>query len=255
VSDPPNFNVTLHHLTAGAKQAGATLPDIPLGEVPQKKLRELIRSLATLAPTNLGGASPELRVVAPHGQFVVQVSEARLRINSWTIKVGGADLSPDQIFALITGAEAVAGAVGLEATGGGAKRSRGALTAILAVLILGTNALTAWMLTRPQPSPPLLAEFTPLAKEPAERFIAEITGDYQTGTGEGTRALKIAKDGRVHWSRFGPAGAVAEDTEVAVQPVQSHGKPALLADDRTLIEATDARSLVFYNETYRRKTP
>jgi hypothetical protein len=255
VSDAPNFNVTLHHLAAGAKEAGATLPDIPLGEIPQKKLRELIRNLATLAPANLGKASPELRVIAPHGQFVVQISAGRLRINSWTIKVGGADLSPDQIFALITGAEAVADAVGVDAVGGSAKRSRGALTVVLAVLILGTNALTAWMLTRPQPSPPLLAEFTPLAKEPAERFIAEIMGDYQTGPNAGARALKIAKDGHVHWLRLGPAGAVGEDTEVAVQPVQSRGKPALLADGRTLIEATDARSLLFYNETYRRKAP
>ena len=40
-----------------------------------------------------------------------------------------------------------------------------------------------------------------------------------------------------------------------VQPVQARGRQALLADDRALIEFPDPVSLVFYNETYRRKVP
>src|ERR1019366_7558089 len=80
VSDTPAFTVTLHHLAPGAKQAGATLPDVALTDVPAKTLHALIRSLAALAPTNLGTAVPELRVVAPHGQFVVQIVQGRLRI-------------------------------------------------------------------------------------------------------------------------------------------------------------------------------
>jgi hypothetical protein len=255
VSDAPTFTVTLHHLAPGAKQASAALSDTEVPDVTGKKLRELIRALAALAATNLGAASPELRVIAPHGQFVVKISEGRLRINSWTIKVGGADLSPDQIFALITGAEAVAEAAGIDLGTGGPRRSRGAMIAVLAVLILGTNALTAWMLTRPPPPPPLLPEFTPLAKESGERFIAEIAGGYQTGTNEGARALKIAKDGHVHWLHLGPGGAIAEDVEISAEPVQSRGKPALFADARALIEVADASSLVFYNETYRRMAP
>lgn len=255
MSDTPTFTVTLHHLAPGAKQAGTALPDIGLTDVTAKNLHALIRALAALAPTNLGTASPELRVVAPHGQFVVQVAEGRLRINSWTIRVGGSVLSPDQIFALITGAEAVAGAAGIDRGEGAPKRSRGATIAVLAVLILGTNGFTAWWLTQPPPRPPLLRDYTPLAREPAERLMADIAGDYQNGTNAGSRALKIAKDGHVHWLRFGPRSTIAEDTEVAVQPVQSHGKPALLADERALIEVADASSLVFYNETYRRKVP
>lgn len=255
MSDAPTFSVTLHHLAAGAKQANAALPDAELVGVTDKKLRELIRALAALAPTNLGAASPELRVVAPHGQFVVKISESRLRINSWTIKVGGADLSPDQIFALITGAEAGAEAAGMAPGGGAPARSRGTMIAVLAGLVLATNVFTAWMLTRPGPPAPLLPEFTPLAQETAGRFLAEIAGDYQTGATEGDRALKVAKDGQVHWLGFGPGGAVAEDTTVAVQPVQARGKPALLADERTLIESLDASSLLFYGQTYRRKAP
>jgi hypothetical protein len=255
VSAAPTFTVTLHHLAPGAKQSGATFPDIELLGLTDKKLRELIRALASLASTNLGTASPELRVVAPHGQFVVKISEGRLRINSWTIKVGGADLSPDQIFSLITGAEAVAEAAGITVGDIGPKRSRGGLIAVLAVLILGTNALTAWMLMRPPPPPPLLPDFTPLAKETGERLFADIAGDYQTGAAPGSRGLKISKDGHVHWLRLGPAGAITEDLEVAVQPVQSHGQRALFADERALIEVADSASLVFYNQTYRRKAP
>ncbi len=255
MSNQPAFTVTLHHLAPGAKRVDATLPDVELADVTAKSLHVLIRALAALAPTNLGTASPELRVVAPHGQFVVQVAEGRLRINSWTIRVGGSSLSPDQIFALITGAEAVAGAAGIELATSTPKRTRGAMLALLAGLILGTNAVTAWWLTRPPPSPPLLPDYTLLATEPAARLIANVAGDYQSGTGEGYRALKIAKDGRVRWLRFGPRGIVAEDTEVAAQPVQSRGKPALLADGIALIEVNDASSLVFYNETYRRKVP
>ncbi len=255
MSDAPSFTVTLHHLAPGAKQADATLPDDELTEVTAKKLRELIRLLGTLAPKDLGGASPELRVAAPHGQFVVQIAQGRLRINSWTLKVGGADLSPDQIFALITGAEAVADAAGIDLGGSGPKRSRGRTMAILAALILGTNGLTAWMLTRPQPPAPLLPDYTPLAKESAQRFLAEIAGDYQTGAGEGARILKITKEGRVHWLEVGPGGTMAGDTEVAVKAVQSHGKPVLLADERALIQVADASSVNFYDETYRRKAP
>jgi hypothetical protein len=255
VSDAPTFTVTLHHLAPGAKQASAALPDTELPGLTDRKLRELIRALAALTSTNLGTASPELRVVAPHGQFVVKISEGRLRINSWTIKVGGADLSPDQIYSLITGAEAVAEAAGVDVHSGGTKPARGPMLAVLAALILGTNALTAWMLMRPPPPAPMLPEYAPLAQEPAERFLADLAGDYQTVTGDGARALKITKAGGVHWLQFGPGGAIAEDTELAAQPVQSHGQPALLADGRALIEPVNAVAVSFYQETYRRKVP
>ncbi len=255
MSDAHIFAVTLHHLAPGAKRAGAGLPDIELTEVPEKKLRELVRALSALASTDLGAASPELRVVAPHGQFVVQIAQGRLRINSWTIRVGGSDLSPEQIIALITGAEAVANAVGINSASGQPKRSRATMVAVLAVLILVTNGLTAWWLTRPPPRPPLLPNYAPLAKDSAERLLTGITGDYQTGMNAGARALKISKDGRVHWLHFGPGGTIAEDVEIVVQPVQAHDRPALLADERALIEVVDGASLVFYNETYRRKVP
>ena len=251
--DSPTFTVTLHHLAPDAKKAGAAYPDTELPEVNEKKLRGLIRALAGLAAENYAPAAPELRVEAPHGKFVVQVLGGRLRINSWTMRVGGADLTPDQIFALITGAEAVADAVA-DAGASAARRSRRGLIALFAILIVGSNATTAWMLLR-APANPLLPEFTLLAKEPAERLLATAAGEYQSGTAAGARALTITPSGRARWVTFGPHGTIAEESEVMVQPVQSKGRAALLADDRALIELPDPVSIVFYNETYRRKAP
>ena len=48
---------------------------------------------------------------------------------------------------------------------------------------------------------------------------------------------------------------LAEESDVVLQPVQSRGKSALLADGQALVEIADAASIVFYNETYRRKAP
>ena len=247
------FAVTLHHLSLDAKKAGAAYPDAEVLEVNEKKLRQLIRAFATLAPTDCGAAAPELRVASPHGQFVVQISQGRLRINSWTMRVGGSDLTPDQIFALITGAEAVAGAAA-EVDSVRSRGSRMKLIALLAAVVLGTNAVTAWMLLHKPPNP-FLPEFTPLAKEAGARLLDGVAGEYQSGTAEGNRALVIARNGHAHWRTFGPHQTVAEESDVVLQPVQFRGKPALLADGQALVEITDAASIVFYNETYRRKAP
>ena len=256
MSAGPTFDVTLHHLALDAKRADAAAPDSARPGLDEKKLRELIRALAALAPTNLGAAAPELRVTAPRGRFVVQIAQGRLRINSWSIKVGGADLSPEQVFAVIAGTEFEEDIPVDRDDHGGRKRGRGVKIALLAVLIVSLNGITAWMLFRPSNlPPPLLPDCLPLAAESAARFLKGLAGEYQNGTAAGARALKISADGSVHWLVLGPGGAVAEETTIVVQPVQVHGQPALLADGRALIEAPDAASLVFYRETYRRKAP
>jgi hypothetical protein len=247
------FTVTLHHLAPGAKKAGAAYPDTEVPEVTEKKLRQLVRALASLAPAEHGAASPELRVVSAHGHFIVQISQGRLRINSWTMCLGGSDLTPDQIFNLITGAEAVAGAAA-EVDSARSRGSRMKLIALLAAVVLGTNAVTAWMLLRTPPNP-FLPEFTPLAKEAAARLLDGVAGEYQSGTAAGNRALVIAVTGRARWRTFGPNQTVAEESDVVLQPVHSRGKSALLADGQALVEIADAASIVFYNETYRRKAP
>ncbi len=251
--DEATFIVMLHHLAPDAKQAGADFPDTELPPVTAKELRALIRALAAVAARGPGTATPELRVHAAQGKFIVQVVEGRLRINSWDIKVGGTDFSPDQIFALITGVEPEDDGDG-GAPGVGGKRSRRGLVALLVAGIVASNAITAWMAMRPPPNP-FLPEFTVLAPEQAERLFTDAAGEYQTGVNEGDRALTITKDRRVRWMKFGPGHAIAETADLAVQAVQSRGRPALLADERALIDVADPVSVIFYNETYRRKTP
>lgn len=252
--DAPTFTVTLHHLSPDAKQAGTQFPDTDLGAVPDKKLREFIRAVAALASKNNGAAAPELRVAAPQGRYIVRIAEGQLRITSWDIRVGGTNFSPDQVFGLITGAEAEAESYASDAPAFKAKRSSRGLVVLLAVLIIGTNVVTAWLLTRP-PANPFLPEFTPLEAEQAGRLFTDAAGDYQTGPGEGDRALNITRDGRVRWVKFGPKRAIVETADLKVQAVKSRGQLALLADEQALITVADPATVVFYNETYRRVAP
>ena len=252
--DEATFIVTLHHLSPDAKRAGVEFPDTELPPVTEKKLRELIRALAGIAGRDTGTAAPELRVHAAHGKFIVQIAEGRLRINSWDIKVGGTDHTPDQIFGLITGVEASLDGEGIDFSGVTAKKSKRALIAVLLIGIVASNAITAWMAMRPPPNP-FLPEFTVLAPEQAERLFADAAGEYQTGFNEGDRKLTITRDRRVRWAKFGPKRSIAETADLAVQAVESRGQKALVADDRALISVSDPATVVFYSETYRRVAP
>jgi hypothetical protein len=249
--DAPGFTVTLHHLSPDAKQAGIEFPDLEIPAVPEKKLRDLIRSLAALASKNLGAAAPELRISAPQGRYIVRIAEGQLRITSWDIRVGGTSFSADQVFGLITGADAAAEESAEVGSPLSAKRSSRGLLALLAVLVLGTNVFTAWWMTRP-PEPPFLPEFTPLQPEQAERLMADAAGDYRTGTAEGDRTLTITRDAKVRWAKFGPKQTMVESADLKVRAVQSRGQRALLADEQALITVADPATLIFYNETYRR---
>lgn len=253
MTDETTFNVTLHQLSPDAKRAGKDFTDVELAQVNVKKIRELIRALAKAAAQDLGGADPELRVHAPHGRFIVQIRDGRLHINSWDIKVGGSDQTPEQIFGLITGVEASLGGEASELAGPITKRSRRLVLGLIIAGIIASNVFTAWYAMR-EPANPFLPEFTILEPEQADRLFAELVGEYQTGTTEGDRALAISRDRQVRWMKFGPKGSIAETVEVKVQAVRAHGARALLADERALIDVPDPASLLFYNETYRRKT-
>jgi len=252
--EEPTFTVTLHHLAPDARQMGANFPDTDLPSVTGRKLRELIRALAAIATRDPGAATPELRIGAPHGRFIVRVGEGRLRITSWDIRVGGTDFSPDQIVGLITGGDVESGGGGDDFSASGKKRSPRGWVGILVALIIATNVITAWMITRPPPNP-FLPEFTPLAPEQTERLLVDVAGEYQTGANEGDRALTITRDGRVRWVKFGPKRAIIESADLKSRAVQSRGQRALLADDRALITFPDPATVVFYNETYRRQSP
>ena len=252
----PGFTVTLHHLSPDAKKAGVEYPDSELSQVSEKRLRELIATLATTAGRDNRPAAPELRIAAPHGSFVIQAADGRLRFNSWTVRVGGANLTPDQIFAIVTGTDdPVAAAVAAESFVQRGRRLRRWKIALIAALIVGTNATTAWILLRPPPPNPFLAEYELLPAAPAERVLTDAAGEYLTGATEGHRGMRIMRDGRLHWVKFGLQGAVVEETDLTARAAKSHGHPALLTSQDSLIDILDGSTLVFYGDTYRRKLP
>ena len=220
--------------------------------VSPEKLHGLIGALAALAPRDHGRATPELRITADHGRFVVQVAEGQLRFNSWTSRVGGFDLTAEQIFALITGTEETPERGGPQAGGRSLRQKRWWRFGLLILAIAGSNVVTAWMLLRP-PSNPFLPEYRLLEPSPAERLMGSVAGDYETGTAEGDRRLRIARDGRIHWEKIGPGGTVVEPADMTSKAAESRGHPALLTNVDALIDVIEGGSLMFYGDTYRRK--
>ena len=246
----PVFTITLHHLSPEAKAAGLQYPDVELASVTAEKLHVLIDAMAALVGRDNGGATPELRITAPHGRFTVQVAGGQLRFNSWKTRVGGFDLTAGQIFAIVAGIEDDGSGSAAASEG----RSRWLKLTLLVILIVVSNAVTVWMLTRPPPNP-FLPDYKLLAPEPANRLLSDVAGNYQTGTREGARGLKIMADGRIHWIKFGLKGAIVEESDLTAKAAASAGRPALFTNGDALVEIVDASTLKFYGDTYRRKLP
>lgn len=254
------FSVTLHHLAVDLRKAGPEFPDTPARMIAARELRELVEALTALASSTTYPAEPELRIVGPHGRFLVQARNGEMRVSSWSAQAGGANLSPEQILAMILGLEE---AEALPARVGGAKgarRARGSARwklVVLAIAIVGSNGVTAWMLTRPPPRVPvaLLPEYQLVAPERAQRVLADFAGEYDTGLGEGDRHLSLRADGHARWFVWGADRAVRDEVTLAIQAAESRGRPALLADGLALIEMKDPITLVYFGDTYRRKGP
>jgi hypothetical protein len=257
ISEKVQFSVTLHHLAHRARQAGAGYPDVEISGIHAPDLREILEGLATLAPTVEYPAAPELRIASPHGQFLVQVCDGRIRFSSWALRDGAAELTTDQILAAIGGVEVGAGSTTTLAAQAvltalaPVRRSKWIGVGLLAAAIVATNSLTAWLLTRPGPD--LLPEYHLVHGPPATRLLADVAGDFETGGGSGDRALSIAQDGSIRWVLFGQDRMITEDTLLTAQPARSGGKPALLTSERALIEIRDPVTIVYYGDTYRRK--
>jgi hypothetical protein len=251
------FGVTLHHLAPDLKQAGVHFADIERAGVTPEKLHTWLEALARLAPKSEYPVVPELRIAAPRGRFLVQAKNGQVRLTSWSSSEGGTDLTPERIYSLIMGtdaAEAASFAIELSDLGNG--RSRAKKMALLAVAILASNAVTAWVLMRPPPPIPtsILPEYQVVSAEPAQRILATFAGDYETGTADGDRGLRIGADGALHWIRFGPNRSIAEETGLKAQPAESKGQPVLVADNHGMISMQDAITVVYFGESYRRKT-
>ncbi len=253
----PAFTLGLHHLSADATQAdatqaGANLPDLELPAVKPEQLRVMLEALAALAPQIQYAANPEIRIAAGDRRFLVQIKEGHIRFTSWSLRAGGSDLTPQQILAAITGSdEGPGGAAASAGAGGRSGFPRGLKIALIAAAILGSNAITAWMLTRPPAD--LMPEYRLLAEEPAKRLLAGVAGDYAMGADDGDYALRISPEGKVRWVTFGEKGVVMEETLLTAQAADSRGKPALVTSNRGLIEIRDPVTVAFYRDVYQRK--
>lgn len=247
------YSVTVHHLAPDAKAAGPEFADFELSDVTPKKLRGLLEQLSEIAPAVQPPASPEMRIASRDDRFLVQVKDGRIRFSSWSIRAGGCDLTPAQILAAITGNEEVAAE--RDRSESASRQPRAWLKIGLILLaIAGSNCVTAWMILRPAPNP-FLPAYTLLPPEPAARLLAATAGYYETGTAEGDRALKIAPEGKIRWVQFGPGGSVEEESELSAQAAQAAGQPALFTSAGALIEIKDVVTLVYYGDTYRRRSP
>ncbi len=245
------FTLNLHHLTADASQARVDLPDVELPSVEAGRLRGMLDALGKLAPRVEYPVAPEIRIATGNERFLVQVKEGQVRLSSWSLRTGGNNLTPQQIFAAITGAEETEIGDSTPATGGIRKRHLKIVGLIVA--ILGSNAITAWTLTRPPAD--FLPKYRLLAEEPGKRLLADVAGSYATGAEDGDYTLNIAPDGAVRWATLGEKGVVSEETRLTARPAESKGKPVLITSNRGVIEVRDNITLSFYRDIYHRKLP
>lgn len=249
------FEVTLRQLSADLKKAAYAYPEIPLGKLPASKLLKLLKSAEALAPQVVYPAAPEIRIVAPTGQFVVQFKDGRLKLVSWAKDAAGGELSAQQIGAIVVGEAAAAKASSSRperAAGGTSSRIRHYITmSLLGLGIVGTNVFTVWILTRPPKS--MLPKYRLLDKEPAERLLASAAGEYATGEKPGDRRLQIRRDGVAQWGKLGANRAVTRETNFTLKGAETGGQPALLTSKRTLITIKDPMTVVLHGDTYQRK--
>ena len=246
------FSVTLRHLSADAKKAGADLAEAQLHYISGKQLRSLLDSAAALAPAVVYPAEPELRITGTTGKFVVQVRAAGLQLVSWSSsKQAGGKLTPAQIVAHVMGEDASEGPRAGRPAGGEPRSLRQMLViGVLALSIVAVNAFTIWFVTRPPKS--LMQKFTLLQPGPAERLLTEVAGIYETGSAPGDRRLEIQKNGAAQQIKFGPERAAAQTRTFTVKAAEAAGKPALVTSKRSLITIKDTLSVVLYGDTYQR---
>jgi hypothetical protein len=257
MSNATTLAVTRHHLAPDLKSAGANFPDVEQQGVTPQRLRGWLESLVKLAPKVEYPAVPELRIVGPRGRFLVQAKGGQVRLTSWSTNEGGSDLTPDRILSLVlgTGQEETA-AFAVDITAAVKPRAHWTKLALLAVVVLATNGVTAWMLMKPAPRLPLslLPEYTVVGDEPAQRIFRDYAGEYEMGGAEGDRALTIRPDGTLRWVTFGPNRAIAEETALTAQAAQSRGQPVMIAENLGLIERKDPITITYFNDRYARKT-
>lgn len=270
------FNVTLHHLAPGAREAGLAFPNVELAGVNVAALRDLLLAFEMVAThlTIYEPSTPEVRIRTEQNTYVVRARYRQLCFVGYETTLRGEDHSLPFILSTITGtAEPLGPGVKLERRAatrptepGGfvlphapaalaapaAGQARWVKLASLAALVLVFNLITAWLVLRPTPT--FAPEHQFLADDASRALLAKVAGDYQTGTQEGDRRLTIAPDGRLRLAKYGPRRAVVEERTKTVRGALVNGRPALLTNDPYVLELKDANTVALYGTTYRRTT-
>jgi hypothetical protein len=251
------FTVTLRHLSADGKKAGADLPKAQLPYVSVAQLLSLLRAIEALAPSVAYPAEPEIRISGGSGEFVVRVKTAQLHLVSWSSAHKGGVSTPEQIVAALTNEDVgepvqQSGGGGGGSGGGGGGIGEKVKMVALGLAIVGINAFTVWFLTKPPRN--LVGDYRLISDERAERIIEEAAGTYETGKKAGDRRVEIAKPSFGKRIKFGASGAIKDVQTFEVKPVEAGGAVALLAERKppTLIKVKDPSTVVIYGDTYTR---
>jgi len=263
-----NYSVTLHHLAPGATAAGLQYPDEQLANVTPAQLRDLLNALSEVAAglTIYETSTPEIRIKTDRDVFVVRTRYRQLCLVGWETTLRGEEHSVPYIVTTVGGGAAEvtrlapvkveripsANPLGTDAKAVAASTSRRLKITIMAVLILGFNGATAWMLFRPQPS--LTPNYELMGDTDSRTLLIKAAGDYQTGNQPGDRRLSIEPDGTLRFAKYGAGQAI---TEPRVRPSSGAlvaGKPVLITNDKNpaVVEIKNADIIVCTNTTYHR---
>lgn len=261
------YLVTLNHLAPNAREAGLALPPVELPNQNISQLQELLRSFELLAGrlSIFEPSSPEIRIKSDRETFVIRTRNRSLCFIGWEPTLRGEEHTVEFILATVSGNADIARALprpemvpmdrprvhSTAAERAPASKPRRLKFVILAVLILGMNGVTAWILLRPPPSYAPKHEVLPVAE--SRVLLERSAGVYVTGTAEGDRRLEILPDGTLKLAKFGPRQAITEERTKTVRGGLANGRPALITSDPYVMEIRDANTVVLYGTTYRRQ--
>jgi hypothetical protein len=257
------YSVTLHHLSPDATAAGLDYPDEQLPTVTVAQLRELLFALSAVAAklTIYEPSTPEIRVKTDREIFIIRTRYRRLCFVGWETILRGEDHSVAYIMSTVTGTQEqpVKTSPKLDRPYTPSHASnppvdmgvvpRWAKITVLAVLIIGFNAVTAWMLLRPPPT--LVPKHELLSESESRALMIKTSGEYETGTQEGARRLVIDPDGVLRLAKFGPQRTVLEERRKPARGALVDGRTALITADGVVV-LKDADTVVYFGIPYHR---
>ncbi len=266
-----NYSVTLHHLAPGATAAGLQYPDEQLTNVTPVQLRDLLYALSEVAAglTIYEPSQPEIRIKTDRDVFVVRTRYRQLCLVGWETTLRGEEHSVPYIVTTVGGGVAEVTRMtpvkverppsvpplGSDAKAATASKSRRMKIAIMAVLILGFNGATAWMLFKPTPT--LTPAYELMAETDSRTLLIKAAGDYHTGNQAGDRRLTIDPDGTLRFAKYGPGQTSLEPRVRSSSGAIVAGKPVLITNDKNpvIVEIKDMDTVVCTNTTYKRIAP